>query len=92
LSAIVLGIRAKEEGLRRQSVEKQELGARMGIAAKIVLESDGTLIRRVCSHRLEAGRFGLRPADLANFASTLIPRKRVKAGGSRERPNGVAAL
>jgi hypothetical protein len=46
----------------------------MGIAAKIVLESDGTLIRRVCSRPLEGSRFGLRPADLANFASTLIPR------------------
>ena len=64
----------------------------MGIAAKIVLESDGTLIRRVCYQRLEGSRFGPGPADLANFTSSLVPPKHAKAGGSRERPNGFAAL
>ena len=51
-------------------------------------EGRGTLIRRVSSQRLEGSRFGLRPAALADFASTLIPRKRAKTGGSRERLNG----
>jgi hypothetical protein len=58
-----------------------------------MLEGSQTSPHRLDSGRLRrAGRFGPRPADLANFASTLIPRKRVKAGGSRERPNGFAAL
>ena len=57
------------------------------------MQGSQTSPHRLDSGRLRrAGRFGPRPADLANFASTLIPRKRVKAGGSRERPNGFAAL
>jgi hypothetical protein len=50
-----------------------------------VLEKVGTLTGSVCSQRLEGSRFGLYPATLAAFVSSLIGQKRVKTGGSRER-------
>jgi hypothetical protein len=42
--------------------------------------------------RLEGSRFGMGPASLANFVSTLIPLRRVKTSGSPERLIGFAAL
>ena len=67
-----------------------------GYVARAVLESDGTLIRRVRSHRLEGSRFGLRPATLANFASALGPPKRRKATerlrGRQAAPGNVSTV
>jgi hypothetical protein len=37
---------------------------------------------------LEGSRFGAYPATLATFVSSLVPPKRTKTGGSRERPIG----
>jgi len=43
-------------------------------------------VTTVCyAQRLEGSRFGLCPAELANFVPMLIPPRRVKTSGSRER-------
>jgi hypothetical protein len=44
------------------------------------------LIRRAIAQRLEGSRFGAYAATLAHFVSTLIRPRRVRTGGSRERP------
>ena len=48
----------------------------------------GTMTRPVCSQRLEGSRFGMHLSALANLISTSARPKRVKTGGSRERPSG----
>jgi hypothetical protein len=45
-------------------------------------------MRWVIAQSLEGSRFGVYLATLANFVSSLFGPKRVKIGGSRERPIG----
>jgi hypothetical protein len=45
-------------------------------------------MRWVIAQRLEGSRFGVYLATLANFVLSLVGLKRVRTGGSRERPIG----
>jgi hypothetical protein len=62
------------------------------IVLALVLEKVWTLTRPVYSRSPEGSRFGVHPATLATFVSSLVRPKRAKAGGSRERPIAFAAL
>ena len=49
-------------------------------------------MRCAITHRLEGSRFGACPADLATFATTLMPLKPMKTCGSRKRLNAMHSL
>ena len=52
------------------------------------LACEAVVRRVVAAQALEGSRFGAYPATLSTFVSSLVPPKRTKTGGSRERPIG----